>query len=341
MAAMVIESFHASDPRSIDTPGAATRRADVGVQAVRRVKAAAWPGCGRRRCTTVLALGWALALAAFVPGMAPTAHAAGSIYVEIANEDKGALRGTSELAFGRDDSDGNFSHGFFVAYSWARSAREQVSVSFEQHVFTPSGENKRSDTAVAGDRPAAAFLGGGVAYVLDAEGWVQAISAWEDQVADRTAVIAAYRPALRWLSGCRPMCVELAPHAALVQGNVLAYEGLGTTLRVGNRLDRDFGPPEFSPLSRGPYHSDYRGLSWSVFAGVERRQMRRNYLLEGPASVSGLRTVSMLLHTGDRQFGTDVRYARATASLVFVRRAAEFNGQAPQQFVRVGLGMSY
>jgi lipid A 3-O-deacylase len=183
--------------------------------------------------------------------------------------------------------------------------------------------------------------GAEVQATLHKQGGKQAISAWEDQVADRTAVIAAYRPALRWLSGCRPMCVELAPHAALVQGNVLAYEGLGTTLRVGNRLDRDFGPPEFSPLSRGPYHSDYRGLSWSVFAGVERRQMRRNYLLEGPASVSGLRTVSMLRHTGDRQFGTDVRYARATASLVFVRRAAEFNGQAPQQFVRVGLGMSY
>lgn len=294
---------------------------------------------------------------------------AASVYVEFGNEDKGVFKGASRSAFGEDASDGGLSMSFFAAYVWPRGDDERLSLSVEQHVFTPAGENKRAPSAVDGDRPFAAYLGGGFGYALRDGPWVhrldlrlaivgqmagggdlqnllhgasgKALTVWDDQIAPRAGVIAEYRPALRLRTRCRALCAEFAPHLALLQGNLIAYEGLGATLRLGNRLDRDFGPPVFSPLARGPFVTDHRGFTWSVFAGEERRLQHRNYLLEGPTAASGRRTVDMLRRAGDRQFGADLRLARTTFSVVLVRRAAEFEGQLAQQFVRVGIGGSY
>jgi lipid A 3-O-deacylase len=291
------------------------------------------------------------------------------IYLEYGNEDKGAFQRVSESAFGDDRSDGSFSQSFLLSASWRRGLHEHVSVSLEQHVFTPSGENKRSPTAVDGDRPFAAYFGGGFGFTRLTGRWIhrldlrlgvvgkmaggddvqsalhrvgdKAATVWDDQVTDRMGAVVEYRPTVRWLTRCRSACAEFALQGALVGGNLLTYQGLGATLRLGTRLDRDFGPPVFSQFAKGPSANDARRWGWSVFAGEERRHVHRNYLLEGPAARTGRHTVVMSTYPSDRHFGADLRIDKTTVSLVLVRRAPEFMGQPPQQFVRVGIGASY
>lgn len=115
----------------------------------------------------------------------------------------------------------------------------------------------------------------------------------------------------------------------------------GSALRQCTRLDGEVGPPVFSQFGKGTSTDAARRWGWSEFAGEERRYVHRNDLLEGPPALSGRRTVAMLPYPSDRQFGADLRIDKTTVSLVLVQRAPEFEGQLPQQSVRVGVGASF
>ncbi len=323
---------------------------------------------GRRRASARSAAG---VLAAITLCTVSAAHAAGFVYTEFANEDKGVLQGASDAVFGDNTSDGGMTHGFLFSHMHDIGANRQLSLGFEQHLFSPSGQNKRNRSATVGDRPFAGYLGAGVGYTRRDGRWLQRAElklgvvgpdaqgrevqnaahedvvaagtheAWNDQVANRRGAIVGYRVARRWLTDCRPICLEATPHGVVTRGNLLAYEGLGLSLRAGNRLDRDFGPPVFSMLSRGGHTTNHRGFSWSVGAGIEQRLVRRNYLLQGPTIESGATSVAMLRGLTERQFGADVAWKSTTLSLTFVRRGAEFPGERPQDFMRLGLAVRH
>ena len=297
---------------------------------------------------------------------------ADQIYFEFGNEDKGSFTSLSEALYGSDHSDGNFSQGLYLSYSHDLSTNSHLTYFIEQDIYTPFGDNKRAPSATIGDRPFAAFLGTGVKYRYRSDHFVHkaalyfgvigpdakgkevqdflhssAISAdeyagWDDQVDNRYGGIGAYNLAWRIHSGSDSFGFELSPHVSLSVGNLLSYQGLGATIRLGSHLREDYGPRFFSPLSNGEYITDYSGFSWNIFAGFERRHIDKNYLLEGKTSISKIQTVDAKDYVTDTQVGVNITYGYLSASVEFVNRSEEFVGQSDdQQFIRAGIGFNF
>src|SRR3546814_4428144 len=76
--------------------------------------------------------------------------------------------------------------------------------------------------------------------------------------------------------------VDLTPHIGGALGNVYTYGAGGVTLRLGEDLPSDYGPPRLRPALPGSDYfrpSDWFG--WYLFVGAEGRLMVRNIFLDG------------------------------------------------------------
>lgn len=75
--------------------------------------------------------------------------------------------------------------------------------------------------------------------------------------------------------------VGFYPEVSAVGGNLFQYLGYGATVALGN--DKTFNSDNgFGLLSRrGLIHTQKEGLIYKVFAGVERREVDKNYTLQG------------------------------------------------------------
>ena len=294
---------------------------------------------------------------------------ANSVYFEFTNEDQGIFQTIGNGFFGVDDSDGNYSQGFYFSYTMDWHARQKLSFSVEQDIYTPAGVNKNKDQAVIGDRPFAGFLGIGGNYIRRDEKWVQragiklgvvgpdamgeevqnvlhkngvgndGYKGWNDQVNNRYGLIGCYNAAWRFQTTYGGIQAEFSPHVALTLGNLIANERIGMTVRIGNHLDQDYGPAPFSILSGGEFLTDYVGFSWSLFAGIEGRHIRRNYILEGRTNLTHIQNVIMDNEVTDKKIGADIKWKGITCSITFVERSPEFSGQDEQQFLRIGVGI--
>ena len=297
----------------------------------------------------------------------------GTFYFEYGNEDKGTFTGLSELFYGGpDQSDGNFTQGLYLSYTDDLSEDSKLTYSLEQDLFSPYKHNKRKKLATPGDRPFAGYLGGGVVYHKRSNYFSQKLglkvgmigpsargdqvqnflhdhlisadeySGWNDQVKDKVGLSGQYMAALKLQTTCGVICFELAPHISLVASNLIAYEGAGATFRIGNHLDKDYGPAIFSPLSRGEMLTDHKGVSWYVLAGYEKRRMRKNYLLDGVTSISDIPTLTdddIEKYVADKHIGFGANLGGVALDFTFVERSREFKQQDAQQFIRVGLGI--
>jgi hypothetical protein len=74
---------------------------------------------------------------------------------------------------------------------------------------------------------------------------------------------------------------EALPEASLAFGNILTYAGAGLSLRLGQNLDADWGPPAIAPSLEGTDFAHKVPFAWYVFAGVEGRAIGRNIFLDG------------------------------------------------------------
>ncbi len=74
--------------------------------------------------------------------------------------------------------------------------------------------------------------------------------------------------------------VGFYPEVSAVGGNLFQYLGYGATVALGN--DKTFNSDNgFGLLSRRGLIHTQRGLIYKVFAGVERREVDKNYTLQG------------------------------------------------------------
>ena len=70
------------------------------------------------------------------------------------------------------------------------------------------------------------------------------------------------------------------PGASL--GNIWTGANVGLTVRLGQDLSVDFGPPHIRPNLSGPGSFDSaRPFAWYLFAGAEGRLVARNIFLDG------------------------------------------------------------
>lgn len=122
-------------------------------------------------------------------------------------------------------------------------------------------------------------------------------------------------------------CAGLVPGLTASLGNVMTYASAGLLLRLGTRLDADFGPPRTRPaLSGSAFFEPGEGLGWYMFAGVEGRAVARNIFLDGNTWQES-RRVARIPGVGDASLGAVVMWGAARLSATCVFRSREFSGR--------------
>ncbi len=233
--------------------------------------------------------------------------------------------------------------------------RLHASISLGHNLYTP--ENLDATAVIPDDRPYAAWLHtdlGMVGYrddtmrVLEvsvglvgpaAQGealqkWIHEVidspepKGWGNQIGDELALMLVFEQ--KWRQVFRPGKFPefgLSPHGSVALGNVFTYGGVGGTVRVGQGLDRDFGPPRIQPAPPGSgWFVPSGGFSWYLFAGVDGRWMLRNIFLDGN-TFRGSHRVDKKALVGDFQFGIAAAAFGIRGGLVYVLRSREFETQ--------------
>lgn len=152
---------------------------------------------------------------------------------------------------------------------------------------------------------------------------------WATQIGDEPGFVATYQRSWRGLatttlSGNQ---VDLSPHIGAALGNVFTYGNVGVTLRYGDRLPDDYGPPRIQPgLPGSADFAPVADFGWYLFAGVEARAVARNLFLDGN-SFRDSRSVDKYPLVGDLQFGVVLDWPTLRLSYTHVLRTREFRSQ--------------
>lgn len=154
---------------------------------------------------------------------------------------------------------------------------------------------------------------------------------WPSQLRNEPGVRLLFERKYRYLTDLQfslgKLQVGFAPHYGFALGNVDTSAAGGFTMRIGDRLDDNYGPPRVRPAVAGPGFFQYEdGLGWYLFGGLEARAVARNIFLEGNTfrnspSVDPYRIV------GDANVGVALQYGNVEISYTHVFRSPEFRGQ--------------
>lgn len=230
-----------------------------------------------------------------------------------------------------------------------------------QNMFTPS--DIEDPNPPSNERPYAGFLYGSVGVVADTgtdlhtfaldlgvvgpaslaepvQKYIHEIGnyakpvGWDQQLENEPAFRLIYeykQRALFDLAAPLPffeLQADVLPHANFALGTVDTSAALGFTLRLGEELADDYGPPRVRPAVGGPgFFSDGGDLaSWYIFAGVEGRAVGRNLFLEGN-TFDQRDGVTVHRFVADAQFGAAVRIGSVEMAYTHVLRTEEYAAQ--------------
>lgn len=123
--------------------------------------------------------------------------------------------------------------------------------------------------------------------------------------------------------------MDATPHAGIALGNVFTYANGGLTLRLGQNLPVDYGPPRVQPSlpGSGYFERESGSVGWYLFGGVDGRAVARNIFLDGNTFADS-RSVDKEPFVGDVQFGLAVIIEDVRFAYTHVVRSREFEGQA-------------
>lgn len=151
---------------------------------------------------------------------------------------------------------------------------------------------------------------------------------WDNQLKDEIGVLLTYER--KWPMAERQLSVlsyDVAPGAGFAVGNVYTYGAAGATLRFGQDLPNDYGPPRIRPgLQGGGFFEPKDGFGWYFFAGIEGRAIARNIFLDGN-TFRNSHSVDKNPLVGDFQAGLVLAWPRVQLSFTNVFRTKEFDGQ--------------
>lgn len=121
--------------------------------------------------------------------------------------------------------------------------------------------------------------------------------------------------------------VDMTPHVGGALGNVFTHGAVGLTVRFGDDLPNDFGPPKIRPnLPGSDFFVPDDSFGWYLFAGAEGRLIGRNIFLDGN-TFRDSRSVDKKYVVGDIQMGFAITFLRARLAFTQVFRSPEFDGQ--------------
>jgi lipid A 3-O-deacylase len=236
-------------------------------------------------------------------------------------------------------------------------SRRRYGISVGQSIYTP--ENKETSALVTDDRPYAGWLYAGFAMTADsgnqldtfelnlgvvgphAQGeWLQnnihrAIGSdnangWDNQLDDEFGAVLYYEHKWRGLleASRGGFGVDVMPHVGGALGNVYTYAAAGATLRFGQDLPADYGPPRVRPALAGTgFFNPSAGFGWYLFAGAEGRAVARDIFLDGN-TLGGSHSVDKEPFVADLQAGLAITIKAVRLAFTQVYRTREFDGQS-------------
>ncbi|WNK00266.1 lipid A deacylase LpxR family protein [Thalassospiraceae bacterium LMO-JJ14] len=120
---------------------------------------------------------------------------------------------------------------------------------------------------------------------------------------------------------------DAIPHVGASLGNVYTHLNGGVTLRIGQELYVDYGPPLIRPsLSGFGAINPAEKFSWYAFAGVDGRWVVQNIFLDGNTFTDS-HSVDKKNLVGDFVAGVSMTYRNVRIAFTHVMRTREFDTQ--------------
>ena len=244
-------------------------------------------------------------------------------------------------------------------------ARKQIGFALGQNIYTP--EDISTAGLVPGDRPYAGWLYVGLSLhatntetigarefdVLDtmevdvgivgpqsfAEDVQTAVhevigvgraNGWDNQLKNEPGIVLLFERKWRARSPFRlgVLEVDAIPHAGASLGNIWTGANVGVTVRLGQDLSVDFGPPHIRPHLSGLQSFDSaRSFAWYLFARAAVRRLERKIFIAG-ITFAHSRRVHHELWIGGFPVGLAVVIGRVRIAFTHAFRTREFRGQS-------------
>jgi hypothetical protein len=144
---------------------------------------------------------------------------------------------------------------------------------------------------------------------------------------DRRLNPSEFRVSIDALGGLE---ADLTPSFGATLGTLRTEARAGVAVRIGQRIDNDYGPPRVRPSLAGVEHFDGGPLSWSIFAGVQGRAVAHNLFLDGNTFEDSA-SVERTPYVADFQTGFTVSYRAVRLAYTYVWRTEEFETQPSRQ----------
>lgn len=233
-----------------------------------------------------------------------------------------------------------------------------ASYSIGQNIFTP--QDIKESRPASDDRPYAGFLYASIGLSADsgdeldtvaldigvigddslakeAQSFVHELigsddpQGWHTQLGDYPGVRLLYEKKYRYGEdfdlGLFSLEADVAPHFNVALGNVDTSAGAGMTVRIGDSLRNDYGPPRVRPAVAGPgFFEGGDSLGWTLFAGAEARAVAYNGFIEG-SPFKNERGLNPERIVGDLQAGVSFRFGDVELTYTHIVRSPEFEGQ--------------
>jgi hypothetical protein len=172
-----------------------------------------------------------------------------------------------------------------------------------------------------------------VNHIAEAQGW-------RHQLRNEVAFVLYGESRRRWsLVSSDQVGVDFIDNVNFALGTVQTSIGGGGMLRVGTRLDEDFGPPRIRPAPVGSsFFRKPDGLAWYVYAGADLKAVGRDIFLDGN-TFRDSRRVDKRWVVSEMQAGAVLRYELVRLTYSHVWRSEEFLGQrGPSHFGALTIG---
>jgi hypothetical protein len=238
-----------------------------------------------------------------------------------------------------------------------------------QNIYTPG--NLYAYNPPSYDRPYAGWLYGGrrlyrdsgtmldrvevtlgftgpIALAGDVQKWWHAMgllggirpNGWHTQLRDEPGLVVSEQRIVRVKLHEGRIAAELLPEANLSLGNVFTYAAGGATVRIGQGLAADWGPPRIAPALEGAAFHAPDAAGWYIFAGVEGRLIARNIFLDGNSFHDSAR-VDHHVPVADLDAGAVLFWPGVRLTASYAQRTHEFVGQrGTDQFMSFSLGLA-
>ena len=169
---------------------------------------------------------------------------------------------------------------------------------------------------------------------------------WDAQLPDEFGADLVFDRRYRALAtyGSTDLGADITPNMGLTLGTLNTNARAGLTVRLGDDLKNDFGPPRVRPsLAGAGFFNPDDGFSWYLFAGAEARYVAHDYILDGSLfDDEDTRTVTSKSVVYDVQAGVVMQLRGIQLGLTFVERSRQFEEQAsPQQFAAVSWAVKF